>query len=195
MIGTAYFKKHSAAFISLYKYETPKHLYTSIDPSLEPYAKHEVWLQEIRSVVNDRITTEEEKVPSITSLWRHWIQSCWVAELWKNSAVSDVYSTLPSPEKSGWICKPDGTYEIEWETAEVQAKNQSTIDFLLKGCNCKKGCKNNMCGCRKKGKFCGPGCLCQGCTNLPATSNYDLDDGSTDSESHTSDDYPSDDIN
>ena len=153
LIGTAYFKKHLAAFISLYKYETPKHLFTSLDPSLDPYAKHEVWLQEIRSVVNDRITTEEEKVPSITSLWRHWIRSCWVAELWNNSIASDVYSTLSSPENSGWICKPDGTYEIEWETAEVQAKIQSTIDFLLKGCNCKKAAKTTCVDAARKETF------------------------------------------
>ena len=62
--------------------------------------------------------------------------------------------------------KPDSTYDIEWEAAEVQAKIQSTIDFLLKECNCKRGCKNNICGCQKEKCFCGPGCLCQGCTSL-----------------------------
>ena len=51
-----------------------------------------------------------------------------------------------------------------------------------------------MCGCCKKGSFCGPGCLCQGCTNLPASSNSDLDDGSTGSESEASDKYSSDDM-
>lgn len=196
LIGTTYFKKHLAAFISFYKHDTPKHLYTSLDPSLEPNTKHEVWLQEIRSVVNDRITTEEEKVPSYTSLWRHWLRSCWMAQLWRNSILSDVYSSLPVPEQSGWMCKPDGTYEIEWEAAEAQAKIQSTIDFLLKGCSCKKGCKNNICGCRKKKSYCGPVCLCQGCINLPAThNNDDFDDGSTGSESDTASDCStSDDI-
>ena len=46
LIGTAYFKKYLAAFISLYKYDTLKH-YTSLDYSLKPNAKDEVWLQEI----------------------------------------------------------------------------------------------------------------------------------------------------
>ena len=58
-------------------------------------------------------------------------------------------------------------------------------------------CKNNICGCWKKRSFCGPGCLCQGCTNLPETHNSDdFDDGihSTDSESDsTSDGSTSDD--
>ena len=190
MIGTSYFKKHLAAFNSLYKHDTPKHLFNSLDPSLEPKIKHEVWLKEIRAVVNNRITTEDEKVPSYTSLWRHWLRSCWVAQLWKNSVCSDVYSTLPFPEESGWVCKPDGTFEIEWEAPEIQARIQSTIDFLLKGCNCKKGCKNNICGCRKKKSFCGPGCLCQGCTNLPVThSNDDFDD---DIHSETESDSASD---
>ena len=46
-------------------------------------------------------------------------------------------------------------------------KIKQTIDFLVKGCTCKRGCKSKQCGCRKKGKCCGPGCECQGCTNLP----------------------------
>ena len=183
LIGTSYFKKHLAAFNSLYKYDTPKHLFNSLDPSLESNIKHEVWLKEIRAVVNNRITTEDEKVPSYTSLWRHWLRSCWVAQLWKNSIHSDVYSTLPFPEESGWVCKPDGTFAIEWEAPEAQARIQSTIDFLLKGCSCKKGCKNNTCGCRKKTSFCGPGCLCQGCTNLPITQSDDFDDDKTETES------------
>ena len=46
LIGTAYLK-YLAAFISLYKYDTLKHLYTSLDYSLKPNSKDEVWLQEI----------------------------------------------------------------------------------------------------------------------------------------------------
>ena len=97
-----------------------------------------------------------------------------------------MYSSLPLPEQNGWIHQPDGTYEIEWESQEIQASIQSSTDFLLKGCNCKKGCKTNICGCRKKKIHCGPGCLCQGCTNLLTTIN-DIGDDSTDSESDTSD--------
>ena len=50
LIGTSYFKKYLAAFNSLYKHDTPKHLFNSLDPSLEPKIKHEVWLKEIRII-------------------------------------------------------------------------------------------------------------------------------------------------
>jgi len=68
LIGTSYFKKHVNAFTYLNGHETPRHLYNSLDQSLEPKLRHERWLQEIRYVANNRITTEEEKVPSYTSL-------------------------------------------------------------------------------------------------------------------------------
>lgn len=32
-----------------------------------------------------------------------------------------------------------------------------TIQFLTKGCRCKKGCKSNACGCRKKSRHLGQG--------------------------------------
>lgn len=39
----------------------------------------------------------------------------------------------------------------------------------MHGCGCKKGCATNRCSCRKKSSFCGPGCVCCGCTNLPVS--------------------------
>lgn len=60
---------------------------------------------------------------------------------------------------------------------------KSTIQFLTKGCSCKKGCASNNCGCRIKSKHCGPGCECQGCVNLPteeATTNSGADETSDD---------------
>ncbi len=41
-----------------------------------------------------------------------------------------------------------------------------TIQFLTKGCTCKKGCNTNRCRCKKKNEKCGPGCKCQHCENL-----------------------------
>ena len=73
LVGTAYFGRHLVAFISLYGHESPKHLNNSLDKSLEPNDKHEKRLQEVQSIVNNRITTEDQKVPSYTSLWRHWL--------------------------------------------------------------------------------------------------------------------------
>ena len=38
------------------------------------------------------------------------------------------------------------------------------------------------CGCRKNGKPCGPGCRCQGCTNLPVA-NQELNTPNVSNES------------
>ena len=101
----------------------------------------------------------------------------------KKSILPDIYSSLPPPEESGWICESDGTYAIDWEAAEVQKNIQGTIDFLLKGCSCKKGCKSCLCGCRKRKSYCDPGCLCQGCTNVKDYNANEDDDSSSTGES------------
>ena len=136
----------------------------------KPPQKHEMWLTKIRSVVSDRITNEEERVPTHTALWCHWLRSCWVSQMWQNSHLSDVYSSLPQPQSHGWTLSSDGVFSIDWEAPEVQEK--INIEVLMKGCHCKTGCKSKVCGCRKKSRYCGPGCDC--CTNLPSVS-YPLD--------------------
>ena len=137
-------------------------------------------------VVAERIVTEEERVPSYTSLWRHWLRTCWCAQLWRSSPLEDMYADLLPPESCGWVKNSDGTYSIDWEDPDVQKKIQGTIDFLVKGCTCKKGCKNNRCKCHKRGDYCGPGWECQGCINIPVqqpetTSDIDneTEDGSS----------------
>ena len=105
-------------------------------------------------------------MPTFTSLWRHWLRSCWASQLWQQSNDRGIFSTLPAPEESGWLLQSDSKYIIDWESPEVQQKIKHNIDFLTKGCSCKKGCKTFNCGCRKRSRNCGPGCLCQGCTNF-----------------------------
>ena len=145
--------------------------------------RHELWLTTIRTTVADRIVCEKERVPSYTAQWRHWLCSCWVCKLWKNSPLCDVYDNLPRPEDSGWMIRPtDASYQIDWEAPDVAAEIQSNIDFLLKGCSCKKGCRSRNCGCRKKGNYCGPGCECQGCSNLPVEVQQEENDDSDDDE-------------
>ena len=97
--------------------------------------------------------------PSITSLWHHWTWSCWISQMWRNSHLSNMYSSLPQPEDYGWIHNEDGSYCI---APEIIGKVKTTIEFLTKGCTCKKGCRTNNCGCKKKSRHCGPGCECQG---------------------------------
>jgi hypothetical protein len=166
LIGTVYFKKHLASFISIHNVNTPVQLFNSIEPSLSLQDRHKKFLQLIRSVNSDRITTEEERTPSLTALWRHWLRATYVCKLWSNAHLSDIYSNMPLPENSGWISQ-DNKYYIDWEDAEVQENITQNINYLLNGCNCKSGCTTSRCGCVKKSITCGPGCNCSGCKNIP----------------------------
>lgn len=192
LVGTCYFKKHLAAFIANYNYSTPIQLYNSLEQSLSTPDKHKLWIQQIRRTVANRITNEEERVPSITSLWRHWTRSCWISQMWQNSHLPDMYSPLPQPESCGWLHSDDGGYHIDWEAPEIIERVKNTIEFLTKGCTCKKGCRTNNCGCKKKYRYCGPGCECQGCTNVPSvdqTVGSELSDDNNSGEDSSEKDY------
>ena len=141
-----------------------KHQFSHIMASLSPNERHKKWIERIRSIVADRIMTEEQRVPSHTSLWRHWLRSCWTASLWRQSHFPDVYVDLPPPERCGWTMSLEGVYSIDWEDPDVQSMVEN-ITSLMKGYKCKNKC-GNRCGC-KKSNYCGPGCECQGCLNLP----------------------------
>ena len=91
--------------------------------------------------------------------------------------------------------KEGDKYAIEWEAAEVMEKIKGTIQFLTKGCSCKKGCRTNNCGCRRRSSHCGPGCACQGCTNLPVAQLHQQDDPGLESSSSSSSDNDVSDTN
>ena len=86
--------------------------------------------------------------------------------MWQHSSYPDILSNLPAPELSGWLLQSYNNYAIDWESPEVQQNIRHNIEFLTKGCSCRKGCQTLRCGCRKRSRNCGPGCLCQGCTNV-----------------------------
>ena len=111
-----------------------------------------------QETVGERTTNEEERVPTYTALWRHCLWSCWVSKMWQNSHLPDLYSNLPQPQTYGWNISSDGTFAIDWEAPEVQEKIHTNIQILTKGCHCKTGCKSKVCGCRKKLRYCRPGC-------------------------------------
>ena len=156
---TVYFNKHFASFSSLYGHTTPLHSFNSIGSTcaLSPKEQCKKWVEDIVKIVDDRITTEEERMPSYTALWRHWQRSCWIELLWYNSPLSDPYLNLPPPENSRWLLSTDGTYAIDWEDTNVASKIERCINSLTKGCKCKSGCTNNRCSCRKHSSHCGPG--------------------------------------
>lgn len=130
LIGTLYFKKHLSSFVSLHGIETANQLYHSTDPTKSVKERHEAWYSKIRSTVSDRISNEEERVPSQTSMWRHWLRSCWVSKMWKNSVESDIFTNLNIPEQSGWKQEEDGNYVYDWDSPELQKQVEDTIDFL-----------------------------------------------------------------
>jgi len=87
--------------------------------------------------------------------------------MWQCSHHSDLYSSLASPEESGWTIDQNGIYIIDWEAPDATDRIKSNIEFLMKGCSYKKGCASNKCGCKRKERYRGPGCECQGCVNQP----------------------------
>jgi len=145
LVGTCYFKKHATAFVALKGHKTSLHLFNSIDPSLQPEDRHHIWLNTIREAVSDIISSEEDRVPTITSLW---LRYCWVSQIWRNSTNPDMFALLQAPE--------------------IQLTIKENVEFLMKGCSCTKGSETLRHGCKKQRRSCGPGCLCQGWANLNA---------------------------
>ena len=181
LIGSLYFKKHYSAVVSLKSVETPQQLLNSF-PSHSEVDQHKAWFNAIRSIVSDRITNEEERMPSLTAMWRHWLRSCWVANMWYNSTEEDPFHDLPPPEQCGWCRDEQGAYKYDWECPEVTSRVTDTINFLTKGCSCKRGCQTNQCDCRRKKNTCGPGCQCQGCKNVATVTDIERE-SVTDTES------------
>ena len=173
LIGTVYFKKNLASMVSKLGFETPSQLFNSVDPSLNYEQKHKEWYQSIKRVI--RVLSEDQRPPTHTALWRHWMRSCWIKGMWANSTKPDQYDGLSTPESHGWL-KTDNVYSIDWEDKEVVHKIQKTLDFLDKGCTCKTGCKTKRCGCQKAGRHCGAGCECRGCTNTQLGGVQEMDE-------------------
>lgn len=167
LVGAVYFKKHLVSFTTVCNVETPQQLYNSTDSACTPEDRHKLFIQKICSINSERITSEDERMPSLSSLWRHWLRTTYTCTLWQNSHLHDAYSNLPLPENSGWMVQEDGSYIIDWDDPNEMHLIKKNINHLLSGCKCKKGCATNRCGCKQKSIHCGPGCQCSGCKNLP----------------------------
>ena len=191
LIGTAYFKRNLASMVSRLNFETPDQLFYSIT-GMSTEDHHWEWYMNIRSVI--RITSEDQRPPSLTALRKHWDRCCWIKGMWRNSCIQDTFNELGLPETSGWLKTDDG-YSIDWEATETKLKIQQNLDFLSKGCKCKSGCKTKRCGCQKKDAKCGEGCECKGCVNLPLSepvNNEPVNIEQVDEESENESDIESD---
>ena len=71
--------------------------------------------RKISSINSERITSEDERMPSVTALWRHWMRTTYICNLWGNAHLPDVYENLPLPTESGWVINKDETYSIDWD--------------------------------------------------------------------------------
>ena len=76
LVGCVYFKKHRNAFIG----NTPESLFHSFptDDIHNNVQHHYKWLDYICQKIWDRVTFEDEMIPSVGALKHHWQRSCWV---------------------------------------------------------------------------------------------------------------------
>ena len=82
LVGCAYFKKHANAFYG----HTPSSLLNMFaETCLSPLEQHQKWLDHLRRTIWDRISTENESIPSSEALQYHWLRSCWVIHMWQQS--------------------------------------------------------------------------------------------------------------
>ena len=111
LIGTVYFKRHANAF----EYDTPESHYKSfLCPTTNAKEQHRRWLEDIRQSTWDRITLENEMVPTIEALWLHWLRSCWVLHIWRQGDRNIMHVTDIS--ECGWTLT-DGILSIRSGTA------------------------------------------------------------------------------
>ena len=82
LVGVVYMKKH----ISGFNRKTPEAYFNEFYKQGQSISKqHLQWLDDIRQCIWDCIQFENEMIPSVESLFRHWKRACWVLDLWKQS--------------------------------------------------------------------------------------------------------------
>ena len=165
LVGSAYFRKHKSVFLP--SFPTPITLFNSFsDTSINSLAHHSNWLDKIRERVWSKIKYEEEMVPSISALKRHWKRSRYVVGIWKQ-ATNNIM-TYPPLEENGWRLSEDNALMINWDSSEHMSLVRDRVALIRKGCGCRTGCKTNRCKCKKNDVCCGPGCTCDNCSNHSA---------------------------
>ena len=122
LIDTMYFKNNLFTMVSKLGFETPNQLFNSMKPGNDE-DQHRQWYKTIKGAIC--IVHEDQRPPTLTALWRHWIRSCWIKTMWANSTKQDVYNQLLLPEMQGWS-KTDSGYMIDWKDTETMKK----IHFL-----------------------------------------------------------------
>ena len=114
LVGTTYYKKNAIAFESC----SPESHFKSFQDKASTESQlqvHSNWLEDIRQAVWDRITVENEVLPSVEALWRHWKRSCWVLDMWDQADQNPI--EVKDISSYGWIVQDDAI-GIDWDTVE-----------------------------------------------------------------------------
>ncbi len=168
LVGVVSFKKHASGFSAT----TPTSHFNKFDTQGEtPLQIHQNWLQDVRECTWDRVQFENEMIPSIGALYRHWKRACWVIDMWHQAPKRDM--TIKPLTEHGWKLSEDTLTFDRDSDANIEAVKER-VAAMLRGCSCRTGCGTLRCGCKKKGKTCGEGCECTSCSNthIPQQ-NYD----------------------
>ena len=138
------------------------------------------WIEDIMKIIDDRITTEEERVPSYRGTGKNHVGLDYYGTIHLFLIHTSTYLHLKIV--AGFYQQ----MELMLLIGKIQMWQLKYIHSLTKGCKCKSGCTSNQCSCRKQLSYCGPGCECHNCQNLPVKSQVEAEDSST-NESEDSD--------
>ena len=169
LIGTVYFKKHATGF------ETPSpanHFQNFSSTHTTVQQQHKDWLEDIRQNIADRITFDNDMIPSIEALYYHWKRSCWVLHMWRQADKNNM--VLKPITEYSWTLS-DNKLTVVWDTPENMQAIRDRVSLLLKGCKCVTCCTTRRCGCKRNNTQCSEGCQCINCLNMPRTE--EVEDG------------------
>ncbi|VDI64212.1 Hypothetical predicted protein [Mytilus galloprovincialis] len=125
-------------------------------------------IERSRRDISDQ-TVEFDQLSPATDLPSNWRSFLFWAQ------ASENFLQLSPLSDFGWKVS-NNLLECIWDTEGNFQKVEQTVQWYTKGCSCKTGCSTNRCKCRKsksdsKDGFCGPGCKCINCVNLPDKSD------------------------
>ena len=168
LVGTVY-------YASGFDMPSPESHFLQFSTACNQLAHHQQWINDVRQNIADRSTFDNSMMPSTEALCFHWKRASWVLHMWAQSDRNHM--VLEPITEYGWSLE-DGQLKVTWDTEENMRTVRERLNVLLKGCKCITGCKNRICGCRKKGTFCSEGCQCTNCENhgLPTQDREDLAD-------------------
>ncbi len=168
LVGVTYFKKKNSGFSQ----ETPEaHFHSFFNNDQTPLCHHKLWIVNIRVIIGDRCHFENEMMPSLDALHRHWKRTCGVLDMWSQANKNNM-QLLPM-SVYGWKIH-NNSLTIDWDSPANVAAVDARVTGLLKGCKCKAGCSTKRYSCMNKGRNCSIGCDCINCTNTQMKENDEL---------------------